>query len=150
MPYDVKWIPKPLKGYTSTYQYIQDRFGRPFKLLLCVIYTFNTIIYAGIGNYYAYNYPLTQVVYEVIIVWGFISVIYAPALAIREVCNVNMDAAILTMGLVCCVVSILSWYLLIQSYSLKNSFSILLWVVLKQLFGLMSSNILRCMRDFPL
>jgi len=66
------------QGYTSTYQYIEDRFGRSFKLLLCVIYTFNTIVYAGI-------------------------VIYAPALAIREVCKVNMDAAILTMGLVCCV-----------------------------------------------
>ena len=38
-------------GYTSTYQYIEDRFGRSFKLLLCVIYTFNTIVYAGIGMF---------------------------------------------------------------------------------------------------
>ena len=37
------------------------------------------------------------------IILSRILVIYAPALAIREVCKVNMDAAILTMGLVCCV-----------------------------------------------
>ena len=81
-------------GYTSTYQYIEDRFGRSFKLLLCVIYTFNTIVYAGIGmlNKLWNHIDLTRIL-----------VIYAPALAIREVCKVNMDAAILTMGLVCCV-----------------------------------------------
>jgi len=66
------------QGYTSTYQYIEERFGRPFKLLLCVIYTFNTIVYAGI-------------------------VIYAPALAINRVCEINMEAAILVMGIVCCI-----------------------------------------------
>ena len=65
-------------GYTSTYQYIEERFGRPLKLLLCVIYTFNTIVYAGI-------------------------VIYAPALAINKVCAINMEAAILVMGVVCCI-----------------------------------------------
>lgn len=66
------------QGYTSTYQYIEERFGRPFKLLLCIIYTFNTIVYAGI-------------------------VIYAPALAINKVCAINMNAAILVMGIVCCI-----------------------------------------------
>ena len=29
--------------------------------------------------------------------------IYAPALAINKVCDVNMEAAILVMGIVCCV-----------------------------------------------
>ena len=37
-------------GYTSSFKYIEDRFGRTLKFILCLIYTFNTIIYAGIGK----------------------------------------------------------------------------------------------------
>ena len=38
------------QGYTSSYKYIEERFGAPLKLILCIIYTLNTIIYAGIGK----------------------------------------------------------------------------------------------------
>lgn len=65
-------------GYTSSYKYVEERFGALLKLMLCVIYTLNTIIYAGI-------------------------VIYAPALAIEKVCGVDMDIAIGIMGTVCCI-----------------------------------------------
>ena len=38
-------------GYTSSYKYIEERFGRTLKIVLCVIYTVNTVIYAGIGEF---------------------------------------------------------------------------------------------------
>ena len=39
------------QGYTSSYQYIEKRFDRQFKLILSVVFTFNAIIYAGIGTF---------------------------------------------------------------------------------------------------
>ena len=38
------------QGFTSTYQYIEKRFDRQFKLILCAVYTFNSVVYAGIGE----------------------------------------------------------------------------------------------------
>lgn len=37
------------QGYTSSYQYIEKRFDRQLKLILSVVFTFNAIVYAGIG-----------------------------------------------------------------------------------------------------